>query len=68
MHALDTQYHRKCLVALYNRMQQYSNRNDTTNPSHNHPLSVQAAVLAELASFIEKSSQNDSMTIRFQIV
>ena len=67
MLALDAQYHRKCLVALYNRMRQYSNRNDT-NPSHDHPLSVQAVVLAELASFIEKSAQNDSMTIRFQIV
>ena len=66
MHALDAQYHRKCLVALYNHMRQYSNRSDT-NPSHDRPLSVQAVALAEFTSYIEESAQNDSMTSVFEL-
>ena len=55
MHALDALYHRKYLVALYNRMRQYSNHSGT-NPSHDCTLSVQAVALAELASYIEESA------------
>ena len=33
IHTLDAQYHRKCLVALYNHMRKYSNCSDT-NPNH----------------------------------
>ena len=47
-------------------MQQYSNRSDT-NPSHNRPLSVQAVALAELASYIEESAQNDNVTSVFKL-
>ena len=66
MHALDVLYHQKCLMALYNRMQQYSNRSGT-NPSHDCTLSVQAVALAELASYIEESAQNDSMISAFRL-
>ena len=39
IHALEhSTYHQKCLVALYNRMQQYSNRSDT-NPFYTSSFS-----------------------------
>ena len=66
MHALDAQYHRKCLVALYNCMRQYSNQSNP-NPSNDCTLSEQAVVLAELASYIEESALNDSMTSVFKL-
>ena len=66
MHALDAQYHRKCLVALYNCMRQYSSHNNI-NQSHNCALSEQAVALAELASYIEESAQNDSMRSVFKL-
>ena len=62
----DAQYHRKYLVALYNRMRQYSNQSNP-NPSNVCTLSEQAVVLAELASYIEESAQNDSMTTVFKL-
>ena len=66
MHALDAQYHQKCLVALYNRMRQYSSHSNI-NPSHDCALSEQAVALAELASYIEESAQNDSMRSVFKL-
>ena len=52
MHALDAQYHRKCLVALYNRMRQHSSDNDCKS-NHGKSTTVQAETLAELALYIE---------------
>ena len=66
MHALDAQYHQKCVVTLYNRMRHYSNQTNP-NPSNVCTLSEQAVVLAELASYIEESAQNDSMTTVFKL-
>ena len=61
MHALDEQYYRKCFVALCNHMWQYSNQSNS-NPSNICTWSEQAVVLAELASYVEESALNDSMT------
>ena len=66
MHALDAQYHRKCLVALYNHMQQYSSHSNI-NPGHDCFMSEQAVALAELATYIEESAQNNSMTSVFKL-
>ena len=66
MHALDAQYHRKCLVALYNHMQQYSSHSNI-NPGHDCALLEQAVALAELATYIEESAQNNSMTSVFKL-
>ena len=62
MHALVAQYHRKCLVVLYNHMQQYSSHSNI-NPGHDCALSEQAVALAELATYyIKELAQNNSMT------
>ena len=57
MHALDAQYHRKCLIALYNRMRKhYNNQADL---SCSNSMSVEAVALAELVSYMEESAQDD---------
>ena len=67
MHALDAQYHRKCLVVLYNHMQQYSSHSNI-NPGHDCALSEQAVALAELATYIyRRISTNNSITSVFKL-
>jgi len=65
MHALDAQYHRKCLVALYNRMRQHSSDNDCKF-NHSQSTSVQAEALAELALSVEELAQNEKMACVFK--
>ena len=62
----DAQYHRKCLVALYNLMWQFSNHGNI-NASRDRSLSEQAVALAELASYIEESAYNESMASVFKL-
>ena len=66
MHALDAQYHRKCLVALYNRMRQHSSDNDCKS-NHGKSTTVQAETLAELALYIEEAAQNEDMASVFKL-
>ena len=65
MHALDAQYHRKCLVALYNRMRQHSS--DDFKSNHGKSITVQAETLAELALCIEEAAQNEDMASVFKL-
>ena len=65
MHALDAQYHRKCLVALYNRMRQHSS--DDCKSNHGKSITVQAETLAELALYIEEAAQNEDMASVFKL-
>ena len=54
MHALDAQYHRKCLIALYNRMRKHCK--DDARFTGNNSMSVEAVALAELVSYMEESA------------
>ena len=67
MHALDAQYHRKCLVALYNRMRQHSS--DDCKSNHGKSITAQAETLAELrSSLYRRSSTKRGHGISVQII
>ena len=53
-------------MVLYNHMQKYSSHSNI-NPGHDCALSEQAVALAELATYIEESAQNNSMTSVFKL-
>ena len=50
MHALDAQYHHKCLIALYNHMRKHCS--DETKFIDNNSMSVEAVAPAEFISYI----------------
>ena len=54
MHALDAQYHRKCLIALYNRMRKHCK--DDANFLSDNSMSMEAVALAELVPYMEDSA------------
>ena len=54
MHALDAEYHGKCLVALYNRVGKLDSNTEQKKPETS-AVSSDAIVLAELASYEEVS-------------
>jgi len=58
MHALDAQYHRNCLISLYNRMRTKQSDCQSDAP-HTNSISAKAVALAELVSYMEESAQND---------
>ena len=57
MHALDAQYHRKCLISLYNRIRKHCR--DEASFSGDNSMSVEAVALAELVSYMEESTLDD---------
>ena len=57
MHALDAQYHRKCFIALYNRMRKHCK--DDARFIGDNLMSVEAVALAELVSHMEESALDD---------
>ena len=65
MHAVDAQYHRKCLVALYNHVRKHCN--DEINIPGNNSMSVEAVTHAELISYMEELAQNDDTVSVFKL-
>ena len=65
MHALDAQYHRKCLIALYNRMRKHCK--DVANFSSDNSMSVEAVALAELVSYMEESALDEDTVPVFKL-
>ena len=57
MHTLDAHYHRKCLLALYNRMRKHCK--DDARFIGDNSMSVEAVALAELVSYMEESALDD---------
>ena len=64
MHALNAVYHKPCIVALYNRMRKHLH---TQSPSSETSMSVEALALAELASSVEGSGNNDGSASMFKL-
>ena len=65
MHALDAQYHRKCLISLYNRMRKHCR--DDGSFSGDNSMSVEAVALAELVSYMEESALDDDTVPVFKL-
>ena len=65
MLALDAQYHRKCLIALCNRMRKHCS--DETKFTDNNSMSVEAVALAELVSYMEELTQDDDTVPLFKL-
>ena len=66
MHALDAQYHRNCLIGLYNRMRSKQSDCQDSTP-HTNSMSVEALALAELVSYMEESAEDDSTVPVFKL-
>ena len=64
MHALDAQYHRNCIIALYNRMR---SKQSNCQGGGTKSMSVEAVALAELVSYMEESAQNDDIVPVFKL-
>ena len=65
MHALDAKYHRKCLIALYNRARKHYN--DEIDDSDHKAMSNESVALAELVSYIEELSQDVGIVPVFKL-
>ena len=64
-HALDAQYHQKCVIAFYNCMCKYCS--DETKFTDNNSMSVEAVALAELVSYMEELARDDDTVPVFKL-
>ena len=58
MHALDAEYHRKCLTSLANRVRKHNRESANSDQKSK----VENCVLGELVSYIKKSRQDESVS------